>query len=336
MPKKRILVTGGAGFIGSNFCNHHAEKYDVVALDNLLLGDPAHLASPVTFVEGDAADRATLEHLGTFDAIVHFAGTSSAPMFHADIVGAYRNSILSYLEILEYAQRTGVKKVLYASTSSLYGNTKLPLREDQPPVPTNHYSVTKIAMEHISACCHRTHPELEIVGFRFMSVYGPHEEHKGVYANLISQFVWGMSRGEQPVIYGDGTQTRDFTNVADIVQGITLVMETNKHLGNDIFNIGTGTSIAVHDLIGLINKVLGTNIEPHYIENPVKENYIQTQQADIAKIRSVLGFSPSVSLEDGIRQMIEQYQKRRLPSSRDRTSEANAIPKKAYVLPPSP
>ena len=328
MPKKRILVTGGAGFIGSNFCNEHRERYNVVALDNLLLGDPEHLSSNVQFREGDAADRALLDTLGPFDYIVHFAGTSSAPMFHTDIVSSYKNSILSFLEVLEYASRSGAKKVLYASTSSLYGNTKPPLSEDQPPIPTNHYSVTKIAMENISACYHRTHPALETIGFRFMSVFGPHEEHKGVYANLISQFIWAMTRGEQPIIYGDGSQTRDFTNVTDVVQGITLAMETEKHLGNDIFNIGTGTSLAVLDLVRVINKVLGTALKPRYIDNPVTENYIRMQQADIEKIRSVLGFAPSVSLEDGIQHVVEQWKNRKQGSARDRTHEANAIPKK--------
>lgn len=329
MRKKRILVTGGAGFIGSNFCNAHSKKYDVVALDNLLLGDPEHLAPDVQFKEGDAADRATLESLGQFDYIVHFAGTSSAPMFQASLVDAYRNSILSFIEVLEYASLSGVKKVLYASTSSLYGNTPPPLTEDQPPIPTNHYSVTKIAMENISACYHQTHPSLETVGFRFMSVYGPHEEHKGIYANLISQFTWGMSRGEQPIIYGDGMQTRDFTNVTDVVQGITLAMETEKHLGNDIFNIGTGTSITVLELVKIISTVLGTDIKPHFIENPVKENYVLSQQADITKIRSALGYAPSVSLEEGIRHLVGKYKNRQQGSPRDRTHEANAIPKKA-------
>lgn len=328
MPKRRILVTGGAGFIGSNFCNAHCERYDVVALDNLLLGDPEHLSKSVTFIEGDASDPSTLASLGTFDTIVHFAGTSSAPMFHADIVEAYRNSILSYLEVLAYASRCGAKKVLFASTSSLYGNSPHPLTEDQPPAATNHYSVTKIALEHISACYHRTHPTLDIVGFRFMSVFGPNEEHKGVYANLISQFVWAMLRGEEPLIYGDGMQTRDFTNVADVVQGITLAMETEKCLGNDIFNIGTGTSITLLALVDVINRVLGTAIKPRHIANPVTENYIRSQQADITKIRSVLGFAPSVSLEEGIRQIVEQLRTRKQRSPRDRTREANAIPKK--------
>jgi len=329
MPKKRILVTGGAGFIGSNFCNRHCDSYDVVVLDNLLLGDPEHLSSSVKFVEGDAASSEMLDSLGSFDTIVHFAGTSSAPMFHEDIVDAYRNSILSFLEVLEYANRIHAKKVLYASTSSLYGNTPPPLTEDHTPIPTNHYAVTKIAMEHIASCYQKMHPELEIIGFRFMSVYGPQEEHKGIYANLISQFIWTMREGKQPLIYGDGTQTRDFTAVADVVQGITLAMETQKHLQHEIFNIGTGTSLTVLGLVEVINGILGTDIAPKHIENPVTENYIRLQQADISKIQSTLGYQPSVSLDEGIGRIIDALNNRTKPSSRDRTNEANAIPKKA-------
>lgn len=343
MPKKRILVTGGAGFIGSNFCNYHCQDprglaperqskgqtYDVVALDNLLLGDPEHLLPTVTFKEGDAADRSTLDSLGHFDFVIHFAGTSSAPMFHDDIVNAYRNSIISFLEVLEFADRTGAKKVLFASTSSLYGNTPPPLIEDQPPQPTNHYAVTKITMEHIGECYHRTHPDIEIIGFRFMSVYGPHEEHKGIYANLVSQFIWAMRGGKQPLIYGDGTQTRDLTGVADIVKGITLAMDTDKELGFNIFNIGTGIAVTVLELVGVINEILGTDIQPKHIENPVTEGYIKLQQADISKIQSVLHYQPSVKLKDGIRAIVDAMNSRTKRSERDRTHEANAIPKKA-------
>jgi UDP-glucose 4-epimerase len=327
MPKKRILVTGGAGFIGSNFCNTHCKTYDVVALDNLFLGDPEHLLPEVTFVEGDAADPKTLDALGKFDYIVHFAGTSSAPMFVENLVNAYRNSILSYLEVLEFAKRTGVKKVLYASTSSLYGNTPPPLVETQPPLPTNHYSVTKITMEHISACFQRMNPSLDIIGFRFMSIYGPHEEHKGIFANLISQFVWGMMRGEQPIVYGDGTQNRDFTNVLDVVQGITKAMEKGTPLGNQVFNIGTGKSTTILEIIGVINKILGTSIAPKHIENPVRESYIMSQLADIGKISSMLGYAQSVTLEQGIRDIVAKLKSQTKRSARDRRAQANAIPK---------
>jgi len=329
MPKKRILVTGGAGFVGSNFCNAHAEKYDVVALDNLFLGDPEHLSPSVQFIEGDAVDRKTLDSLGTFEYIVHFAGTSSAPMFQQQLIESYKNSLFSHLETLEFANRIGAKKFLYASTSSLYGNTPPPLNEEQRPLPTNHYSVTKIAMEHIAECYQRTHPQLQTIGFRFMSVYGPCEEHKGIYANLISQFIWAMRRGEQPIVYGDGKQTRDFTNVMDVVQGMTLAMESGKDLRNTVFNIGTGTAANILEIIALINGVLGTDLKPNHIENPVTEGYIRLQQADISKIQSELGFTPSVKLENGIRVVVEELNKHTTTSPRNRTHEANAVPKKA-------
>lgn len=325
MTKKRILVTGGAGFIGSNFCNAHCDAYDVVAIDNLFLGDASHLRKEVTYVEGDVADRATLDGLGTFDSIVHFAGTSSAPMFVEDLIGGYRNSIIGFLEVLEFARRTGVKKVLFASTSSLYGNTPPPLTETQQPLPTNHYSVTKIAMEHIAECYQRMYPAMDIVGFRFMSIYGPCEEHKGVFANLISQFAWGMMRGEQPIVYGDGTQTRDFTNVMDVVQGITRAMEREEPLGFQVFNIGTGQSVTLLEVIRYINDALGTSIEPKLIENPVKETYVRSQLADISKIRTMLGYEPSVSLQDGIRVLVEEAKKPKT-LSHDRRDKANAIP----------
>ena len=325
MTKQRILVTGGAGFIGSNFCNAHCEKYDVVALDNLFLGDSAHLRPEVTFVEGDAADKATLEKLGKFDRIVHFAGTSSAPMFIQDVVNGYRNSIVSFLEVLEFARRTGVSRVLFASTSSLYGNTPPPLNETQVPLPTNHYSVTKITMDHIAECYNRVHPEIDIIGFRFMSIYGPHEEHKGIYANLVSQFLWGIMRGEQPIVYGDGTQSRDFTNVMDVVQGITRGMEHDGKLGFQIFNIGTSKTTNLLEIIGYINEALGTSLEPKHIENPVKENYVRTQLADIGKITKMLGYAPSVSLKDGIKALAEDAKN---PGKllHDRRTQANAIP----------
>jgi len=325
MQKKRILVTGGAGFIGSNFCNTHCDAEDVVALDNLFLGDSAHLRPEVTFVEGDAADRATLDKLGTFDRIVHFAGTSSAPMFMADVVNGYRNSIQSFLEVLEFAKRTGVQRVLFASTSSLYGNTPPPLNETQPGLPTNHYSVTKIAMEHIAECYQRVNPSMDIVGFRFMSIYGPNEEHKGIYANLVSQFLWGMMRGERPIVYGDGMQTRDFTNVMDVVQGITRAMKHESPLGFQIFNIGTGMSTNLVEIIGFINEALGASIEPQHIDNPVKENYVRSQLADIGKITTMLGYTPSVSLKEGIRILAEDAKH---PGTlvHDRRAQANAIP----------
>lgn len=304
--KKRILIAGGAGFIGSNFCNINKEKYEVIALDNLFLGDPRNLDPDVKFIEGDAGKVDDLDKVGPVDYVVNLAGTSSAPMFMGDgLVDGYLNSVRSFLTVLEWARKNGTKKVLYASTSSLYGNNEIPLVETQNANATNHYSVSKIFYEHASACYNKVYPEMDIIGFRFMSVYGPNEEAKGIYANLVSQFCWDMARGLAPVIYGDGTQTRDFTNVRDVVQAITLAIETDQKLGADVLNIGTGRSTSLNEIVAALEKAFDNGVKAEYIENPVKEGYIMGQHADISKIQKVLGYQPTVKLEDGIKEQVE-------------------------------
>jgi UDP-glucose 4-epimerase len=303
---KKVLVTGGAGFIGSNFCNLSKDKYEVVALDNLFLGDENNLDPDIKFIKGDACKMEDLDKAGPVDYVVHLAGTSSAPMFMGDgLVKGYVNSVESFLTVLEWARKNGAKKVIYASTSSLYGNNPLPLTEDQHVTPLNHYAVTKEVYEHAGACYNKVYPDMDIIGFRFMSVYGPNEEAKGEFANLISQFCWDMARGLSPIIYGDGSQTRDFTNVRDVVQGITLAIETNKKLGADFFNIGTGRGTSLNDIIDALKKAFNNGVEAKYIENPVKEGYVQGQWADIGKIKKVLGYEPNIKLEEGIKEQVE-------------------------------
>ena len=310
---KKILVTGGAGFIGSNFCNINKGNYQITALDNLLLGDPRNLDDDVTFIEGDACEVEDLDKVGPVDYILHLAGTSSAPMFMDDgFVDGYVNSVKSFVTVLDWARKNGVKKVCYASTSSLYGNNPMPLTEDQHVRPLNHYAVTKEVYEHCAECYNRVYPEMDIIGFRFMSVYGPNEEAKGKYANIISQFAWDIGRDLAPVIYGDGTQTRDFTNVRDVVQGISKAFETDKKLGAIVFNIGTGRGTSLNEIVKSLLQAFGKDIVPQHIENPVKEGYIQGQHADISKIRDALGYEPTVLLEDGIKDQVENLRMDRI------------------------
>ncbi len=318
--KPRVLVTGGAGFIGSNFCNINKNKYDIYVLDNLLLGDPKNLedTEKVHFFKGDACSLEDLQKCGNrFDYVIHLAGTSTAPMFQGDgFVSGYVNSVKSFVQTLEFARKSGAKKFLYASTSSLYGNNPVPLTENQNVIPPNHYSVTKDLYENCARCYNKVYPEIETVGFRFMSVYGPNEEAKGPYANIISQFIWDIVRGKAPVIYGDGTQNRDFTSVRDVVQGITLAIEYEKPLRSEIFNIGTGEFATLNEISDIINKEIlrrkGQSVKPEYIPNPVKESYVQSQQADISKIKNVLGFSPSVKLRNGIVDQIAHIRMERI------------------------
>ena len=309
---KKILVTGGAGFIGSNFININQDKYEIIALDNLTMGDSANIYNhnKVHFIEGDACEINDLKKCGDyFDYVIHLAGTSTAPKFQSDgFVNGYINSVKSFVQTLEFARKTGAKKFLYASTSSLYGNNPVPLTEDQRIIPPNHYSVTKLLYENCSMCYQKVYQNMETIGFRFMSVYGPNEEAKGPYANVVSQFIWDIMRGNAPIIYGDGSQYRDFTNVRDVAQGITLAIETEKAINNDVFNIGTGEYTSLNDIIKIINEELAkqkkTTVKAEYTPNPIKENYIQSQHADISKIKKVLGFEPSVKIKDGIAEQI--------------------------------
>jgi len=303
---KKVLVTGGAGFIGSNFCNLNKGKYEITALNNLFLGDERNLDTEIKFIKGDASSTQDLDKVGPVDYVIHLAGTSSAPMFMDEgFVDGYVNSIQSFATVLDWARKNGVKKVLFASTSSLYGNNPLPLLETQQVTPINHYAVTKRTYEHMARCYNKVYPEMDIIGFRFMSVYGPNEEAKGKFANLISQFCWDFARKRVPVIYGDGSQTRDFTNVRDVVQGLTKAIELDKQLGVEIFNIGTGNATSVQEIADTLEKTFNNGVKAKNIENPVKEDYVQGQYADISKIQEVLGYEPTVTLEEGLKEQVE-------------------------------
>jgi len=307
----KILITGGAGFIGSNLARILASKgHAVTAFDNLSLGRENNLDSSVKFVQGDVNSPADLEELDTdFEYIVHLAASSSAPMFLDDLHYAFQNNICGHIRVMEFAQKIGAKKFLFASTSSIYGNNPTPLTEDQSVIPPNYYSVTKYAQEGVSRSFSNLNG-LEIIAFRFMSIYGLHEDHKGNFANLVSQFIWMMRRGENPTLYGDGTQERDFTNVKDVCQGIEKAILNEKKYGFTVFNIGTATAINLIDLVALINKVMRTNVAPKCIPNPVREGYVKTQLASLDKIKTELGYAPTISLEDGVAEIVENLEKR--------------------------
>jgi UDP-glucose 4-epimerase len=307
----KILVTGGAGFIGSNFSNMMAEKgHEITVIDDLSFGVKENLTDKVKLVEGDVNKEEDLDKTGrSFDYIVHLAASSSAPMFAKDMYWAYQNNVAGHVRVMQFSKKVGAKKMLFASTSSIYGNNPTPLTEDQEVVPPNHYSVTKFAQEGASRVFNKAEG-LEIIAFRFMSVYGLNEDHKKNFANLVSQFIWGMAKDEAPVLYGDGTQERDFTNVKDVVQGIELAMNSDKKYGFDIFNIGTNKSINLIELVELINKVMGKNLKPEFIPNPVKEGYVNSQLSSVRKIEKELGFKQTVELEEGIKEIIENLAKR--------------------------
>ncbi|MBM5806043.1 MAG: SDR family NAD(P)-dependent oxidoreductase, partial [Candidatus Verstraetearchaeota archaeon] len=217
----KYLVTGGAGFIGCNIVRRLVkEGHKAVVLDDMSLGKEGNLAdlpTEVEVVKGDVRDMRVVKDLTkNVDGVFHEAARSSSPMFSSDPREGMEVNVQGFLNIMETARR-GDFPVVYASTSSLYSSCKPPHREDMDVKPGSFYEYSFYAREHLARLYAGLYG-LRAVGLRYFSIYGPHEEYKGEYANNISQFLWGMMKGENPVIYGDGTQTRDFTFVEDVVE----------------------------------------------------------------------------------------------------------------------
>ncbi len=308
----KILITGGAGFIGSNAASILQSKgYHIIAFDNLSLGKKENLDKKVIFIKGDVENAADLKNLPAgIEYIIHLAAASSAPMFENDLIGSYKNNCIGFLNILEYARVKKIKKVIFASTSSIYGDNPTPLKENQPVTPPNFYSVTKHTMEETAYVYSQLY-NLEIIGFRFMSIYGLHEEHKGRFANLVSQFIWEIDKNQSPILYGNGTQERDFTNVADVVAVFESIIKKDKKYGFTVFNIGTAKSYNLITLVKIINQVFQKNIPPKFIKSPLKWT-AKEQLADLTKIKKELNYQPKISLEQGISEIINNIKRRGL------------------------
>jgi len=300
-----IVVTGGCGFIGSNLVERLLEDgHSVTVFDNLSTGNLNNIKGlNVQFFDRPYSYLRTLG--SKFDVIFHIGIPSSSPMYKQNpkLVG---EAINDAVEILEYAKEGGCK-VVYASSSSIYNGNDPPYREDMPIYVTDYYTECRHAIERLARLYNMLHG-VESVGLRFFSVYGPKERYKGRYANNISQFLWAMLKDERPEIYGDGTQTRDFTYVSDVVEAMILAMK--KDLDCEVFNVGTGIANSFNDITRLLNEVLNKNIEPIYRPNPIK-NYVYHTLADTSKAESILGFKAKIPLKKGIILLLQEAQMRR-------------------------
>lgn len=293
----KALVTGGAGFIGSNLVRALIDNYEVTVLDNLHTGSIKNLGEvgkEIKVIEGSCNN--CLSYDLSPDVILHLGIPSSSPMYKKEpnLVGEAINGMIS---IMELAKRSGSRKVVFASSSSLYNGVPVPHREDAAIQVTDYYTEARLAIERIAELYYRLYG-IDYAGMRFFSVYGPHEEAKKNYANMITQFLWEMRDGRAPVIFGDGSQTRDFTYVNDVVNALILASET----GTGIFNVGTGRSYTFNQVVDMLNEMLGTSLKPEYKENPIK-NYVMHTLADTAKING-LGFKARYSLKQGISEIL--------------------------------
>ena len=288
-------MTGGAGFIGSNLTKRLVDD-DVVIVDNLHTGSLRNLeGAEVRFFPMDSRDVKCLR----FDAdlIFHLGVCSSSPMYQRNRALA-GEAVEGMIQVLEYALSCGAKLV-FASSSSVYNGHEPPHVESMVPKVTDYYAEARIAMERLAELYHELHG-LEYAGLRFFSVYGPGEDSKGRYANLVSQFLWAMRAGQRPRVYGDGHQRRDFIYIEDVVDAV-LAAARSKSSG--VFNVGTGRSYSLNELVLKLSERLGVPADPEYVSMPVR-NYVYVVQADTRKAERELGFRARYSLDDGLKEMM--------------------------------
>ncbi len=300
---QRLLVTGGAGFIGSNLANRLARDNDVVVVDDCSFGTPSNLDPAVDFRE-----RCVLEDdLPTdVDAVFHLAALSSYAMHEDDPARGARVNVEGFVNVVEQARIDGCETVVYASTSSIYDGAK-PSAEDAPIAANTGYESSKLARERYAEYF-RNHYGLSLAGMRLFSVYQGYngaEAHKEEYANVIAQFADDLANGRQPAIYGDGSQTRDFTHVEDVVRGLELAADHELH---GRYNLGTGTAHDFDTLVDLLNEELGTDVDPEYVENPIPESvYVHDTCADAGKMTAETGWEPRIDLREGVRRVCQPY-----------------------------
>jgi UDP-glucose 4-epimerase len=299
-----VLVTGGAGFIGSNLVEDLlASGEEVVVLDNMHTGSMQNLEGlrgDLRIIKEACGGAAALDIRP--EAIYHLGIPSSSPMYKKNpmLVGDAVNGTIA---IFELAKKSG-SRVVFASSSSLYNGVKPPHREDAGILVTDYYTEARLAIERVAELYYNLF-KVPSVGLRFFSVYGPKEKAKKQYANMVTQFMWEMMEGTAPVIYGDGNQTRDFVYVRDIVAALQAAMRSDYQ---GILNAGAGSAYSFNQVIDIINSCLGSDIRPSYVDNPIK-NYVRDTLADTSRAEKFIGFRAKCPLKDGISSLVDYYRK---------------------------
>jgi UDP-glucose 4-epimerase len=305
MENKKVVITGGAGFIGSNIVQKLAKTNHCIVIDDLSTGKMANISAEVEnngieFIEGSIIDIELLQR--TFkgvDYVLHQAAIPSVPRSFEDPVACSMVNIIGTLNVLLAARDNGVKKVVYASSSSVYGDTlELPKNERLKPNPLSPYAIAKLAGERNCDVFSRVF-RLATVSLRYFNVYGPRQDPNSQYAAVIPRFMKRIINNEPPIIFGDGNQTRDFTFVKDVIEAVILAAQSDA---TGVFNIGTGHSVLINDLAAMIMDLAGNRIEPIHLDR--REGDVRHSIADISKA-SAIGYKPKYSLIDGLRESLE-------------------------------
>jgi UDP-glucose 4-epimerase len=300
------LVTGGAGFIGSHLTEELVRRgHHVRVVDSLITGKRRNLdhIPGVEFIEGDLADLAVaVRAVKGVDYVLHQAAIPSVPRSVSDPITSHRSNIDASLNILIAARDAKVKRLVYAGSSSVYGNAAtLPKREDMAPNPLSPYALQKLVAEQYCQMFTQLYG-LETVTIRYFNVFGPRQDPGSPYSGVISLFSTALLDGRRPTIYGDGGQTRDFTYVSNVVDGVLRACAAGNAAG-EVINVATGGRISLNDLLKTMNKLTGQSIEAIY-EEP-RTGDVRDSQADVSKAKRLLDYSPIVSLEEGLGKTLE-------------------------------
>jgi len=303
------LVTGGGGFIGSNLVRALlAQGRRVRVLDNFATGFHENLEeikNDIDLLEGDIRDPETCHKACKGAEIVfHQAAIPSVPRSMEDPQLSFDVNVVGTHNMLMAARDGGVSRFIYAASSSAYGaGEDLPKREMMPVLPISPYAAAKAAGELLAATFCRAFG-LQTVSLRYFNVFGPRQDPSNQYAGVIAAFALRMLRGERPIIYGDGTQSRDFTFIENVVHANLLAAEAPEVQG-EVVNIGCGEAIDLNQMVGIFNKILGTALEPIY--EPPRPGDVKHSLADVSAAKKLLGYKPKVRFADGLRQTLEWY-----------------------------
>jgi nucleoside-diphosphate-sugar epimerase len=326
----RFVVTGGAGFIGSNTVDELVRRgHSVVVLDDLSAGKEENLAeirNKITLIKGSITDiEVVRKAMHEAEYVLHLAARTSVPRSVKDPIESNRINIDGTLNVLVAARDAKVKRVVFAASSSVYGETStLPKMEKMQPQPISPYGVTKYVGELYAQTFGRCYG-LENVSLRYFNIFGPRQDPASPYSGVLAKFCTAFLEETQPVIFGDGEQTRDFTYVENAVQANLLACEA-PNVSGKVFNVGAGGRFSLNQTVDLLNKIAGKNLEVKY--EPARDGDIRDSQADISQAREFLGYEPQVAFEEGLVRTFEWY--------RVTQAKAAATPSTPAVSAPAP
>jgi UDP-glucose 4-epimerase len=303
----KALVTGGAGFIGSHLAEELAKDNEVIILDNLSTGRMENIKDlvkkgNVKFVKGSMTDITLLQDIiKDVDYVFHQGAIPSVPRSIKDPSASNDANINGTLNVLMASKEAGVKKVVYASSSSVYGDTpEMPKREDMKPNPLSPYAVTKIAGEYYCKVFQEVYG-LKTVSLRYFNVFGQRQDPTSEYAAVIPKFITSILDNKSPTIYGDGEQSRDFTFVKHVVEANILAAESDA---TGVFNIACGRRITINKLVDMINEILGKDVKPVYAASRAGD--VKHSLADISRAKS-FGYEPKSNFKDGLKETIRWF-----------------------------